>query len=166
MTSSLEQIKASIYDKCSLYISDYIDETESKSYGACTFTLADSNIVCRDAKVTAKKAGQFVTFWKRLQNGEISPFHESDLIDFYVVNVKTENKLGQFVFPRSVLIKKGIITTQSKEGKRAFRVYPAWDIPNNKQALKTKKWQLDFFYEVSKDVDINLITSLFTSCEK
>ena len=166
MTSNLKQIKASIYDKCSLYISDYHDELESKSYGACTFTLSGFDIICRDAKVTPKKVGQFVTFWKRLKSGEISPFHESDLIDFYVVNVKTENKLGQFVFPRSVLIKKGIISTQSKEGKRAFRVYPAWDTPNNKQALKTKKWQLDYFYEVSKDVDMDFITSLFTSCEK
>jgi len=166
MNTNLLKIKASIYDKCSLYISDYSDELESESYGACTFKLASYNVICRDAKVTPKKIGQFVTFWKRTQSGKISPFYESDLIDFYVVNVKTKNKLGQFAFPRSILIKKGIISTKSKEGKRAFRVYPAWDTPNNKQALKTTKWQLDFFYEVSKDVDMDLITSLFTSCKK
>lgn len=161
MNSNLLKIKASIYDKCSLYISDYSDELESESYGACTFKLASYNVICRDAKVTPKKIGQFVTFWKRMQSGEISPFHESDLIDFYVVNAKTENNFGQFVFPKSVLIEKGIISTDANEGKRAFRVYAPWDIPNNKQALKTKKWQLDYFYEVNNHVNMNFIKSLF-----
>ncbi|WP_035335953.1 MepB family protein [Dokdonia sp. PRO95] len=162
MTSNLQQIKASIYDKCSLIISNYKNELEGKVYGACTFKIAGFDIICRDAKVTPKKVGQFVTFWKRLESGEISPFHESDIIDFYVVNVKSEKNLGQFVFPKSTLIKKGIISTQTREGKRGFRVYPAWDTPNNKLALKTQKWQLDYFYEAKKVIDINLITSLYT----
>jgi hypothetical protein len=82
-----------------------------------------------------------VTFWKRTGNGPIEPFNESDQIDFYTVTMRSENKLGQFVFPKSLLIKKGIISTRKKEGKRAFRIYPNWYVAKNKQAERTQKWQ-------------------------
>ena len=67
-----------------------------------------------------KKVGQFVTFWKRTGNGPIEPFDEQDSVDYYVVNVRSAEAFGQFVFPREVLLKKGIISTVTKEGKRAF----------------------------------------------
>ena len=80
-----------------------------------------------------------MTFWKRNGDGPIEPLNETDQIDFNTVNVRTENELGQFVFPKSVLIKKGIISAERKEGKRAFRVYPNWDTAKNKQAERTQK---------------------------
>jgi len=101
--------------------------------------------VSRNARVTPTKIGQFVTLWKRLNNGPIQPFDASDQIDFVVVNVSTDNQLGQFVFPKKVLLEKGVFSTASKEGKRALRVYPLWDKPTSKQALKTQQWQLDYF---------------------
>ena len=58
-----------------------------------------------------------MTFWKRNGNGPIEPLIETDQIDFTTVNVRTENELGQFVFPKSVLIKKGMISVERKEGK-------------------------------------------------
>jgi len=90
-----------------------------------------------------------VTFWKRSNNGPIEPFSETDQIDFFVINVCVNNKWGQFVFPKSVLIKKGIISAGKKEGKRGFRVYSVWDIVANKQAERTQKWQLDYFFEIN-----------------
>jgi hypothetical protein len=105
--------------------------------------------------------GQFVTFWKRNGNGIIEPLEEADRIDFYAVSVRTEKEFGQFVFPKSVLIKKGIIATAKKEGKRAFRVYPNWDIAKNKQAERTQKWQLDYFYEINDSTDFKKVAELY-----
>ncbi|WP_345725264.1 MepB family protein [Sinomicrobium weinanense] len=161
MNSELAEIKNMIYDKCSLQISDFKTETESKEYEACQFELNGLIVICRNAKTTPKKTGQFVTFWKRNAKGPIEPFHETDPIDFYVVNVQTTNQQGQFVFPKSVLIKKGIISTDKKEGKRAFRVYPSWDVTNNKQAEQAQKWQLNYFYEINNATDLKRVIELY-----
>lgn len=161
MDKNLTQIKTEVYDNCSLQVSNFKLEAESKAYHACQFQLNGRNILSRNAKTTPKKVGQFVTFWRRAQNGSIEPFNESDSIDFYIVNVRTEHKLGQFVFPKSVLIKKGIISTQDKVGKRAFRVYPKWDVPNNKQAEQTQQWQLNYFYEINQSTDLQQVQALY-----
>ncbi|MGS2764101.1 MepB family protein [Sinomicrobium sp. M5D2P9] len=161
INSELAGIKKMIYDKCALQVSGFKTEPESKDYEACQFQLNGLNIICRNAKITPKKAGQFVTFWKRNGKGPIEPFHETDSMDFYVVNVQTTNQLGQFVFPKSVLIKKGIISTDKKEGKRAFRVYPSWDVTNNKQAEQTQKWQRNYFYEINNSTDLKRVIELY-----
>ncbi|MBY5958169.1 MepB family protein [Membranicola marinus] len=130
MDKNLYQIKTEIYDKCSLEISDF--KTESKEYNACRIELNGLHVLSRNAKITPNKVGQFVTFWKRNGSGPIEPFNEKDRVDFFAVNVRTENEFGQFVFPKSVLIKRGILSTEKKEGKRAFRVYPNWDTVKSK----------------------------------
>lgn len=161
MDHILTQIKTQVYDPCALEISNFRFENESKEYDASQFELNGIQIINRNAKITPKKVGQFVTFWKRNKNGPIEPLHENDSFDFFTVNVQNNNLLGQFVFPKSVLIKKGIISTQQKEGKRAFRVYPAWDIPKNKQAERTQKWQLEYFYHINDSIDFNRVKKLF-----
>lgn len=161
MNHNLLQIKTKVYDKCALELSGFEAASEGKEYHACRYQLSGRKIISRSAKVTPKKVGQFVTFWKRNNEGLTAPFDDSDQIDFYVVNVRTENNFGQFVFPKSVLIKKGIISTQHKEGKRAFRVYPCWDAVHNKQAERTQKWQLNYFYEINDDIDFNRVMGLF-----
>ena len=163
MDSTLKQIKKEVYDKCSLEISDFKIEAESKEYDASRFELSGRIIICRKAKVTPKKAGQFVTFWKRKENGPIEPFHVSDRFDYYVVNVQTEKESGQFVFPKSVLIRKGIVSTENKEGKRAVRVYPSWDVTKSKQAQQTQKWQLDYFFQITDSLGITKIRELYTN---
>ncbi|SFF98756.1 MULTISPECIES: MepB family protein [Salegentibacter] len=163
MDDHLNRIKTEIYEKCGLKISDFLLETESKEYEACRFDLNGRNIINRNAKITPKKVGQFVTFWKRIANGPIEPFNENDQFDFFTVNVKSENQFGQFVFPKSVLIKKGIISTDKKEGKRAFRVYPSWVIANNKQAERTQKWQLNYFYEITYTTDSKKVLRLYNT---
>ncbi|MDO6801945.1 MepB family protein [Wenyingzhuangia sp. 1_MG-2023] len=163
MDSNLNQIKWEVYEKSGLKITDFQTEKESKEYAACRFELNGLKIISRNSKITPKKVGQFVTFWKRNGNGPIEPFDENDLIDFYTVNVRSENKFGQFVFPKSVLIKKGIISTEKKEGKRAFRVYPNWDIAKNKQAEQTQKWQLNYFYLINNATDFKKVAELYKS---
>ena len=159
--NELNKIIKEIYKKCALEISDFQIEKESAEYDACQFNLNDLKIISRTAKITPKKAGQFVTFWKREINQPIAPFDETDAFDFFVVNIQNENRIGQFVFPKSILIQKGIISTSKKEGKRAFRVYPPWDVTTSKQALQSQKWQMDYFYEITDHIDLKKVITLY-----
>jgi len=161
MDSTLNQIKTEVYDKCSLEILAFKKELEGKEYDACQFELNGLKIICRSSKITPKKVGQFVTFWRRNKDGITEPFNEDDKIDFFVVNTISENNFGQFVFPKSELINKGIISTKTKDGKRGFRVYPKWDKTTNKQAEKTQKWQLNYFYEIKNSMDLKKVTELY-----
>lgn len=132
-------------------------EQEGKEYQACNFQLNNYSIICRTAKVTPKKAGQFVTFWKRDAEGITTPFDENDTFDFYVINVKDTYGMGQFVIPKAVLMEKGIISTSKKEGKRGFRVYPSWIKVSSKQAIKTQKWQLNYFMIIDPTLNIETV---------
>ena len=161
MNNLLKLIKTEVYDPLGYKIENLVQEDESAEYGACRFDLSGRNIICRNAKITPKKVGQFVTFWKRKENQPIEPFSESDLFDFYVVNVKTENEIGQFVFPKRILIQKGILSTPIKEGKRAFRVYPQWDLTKSKQAQKTQQWQMNYFFSINMSTDFNKVRELY-----
>lgn len=156
MENELVLTKDRIYDPCHWKLSSFEKEKESSDYAACRFKINDLNVAGRTAKVTPTKIGQFVTLWKRIANGPIQPFDNSDNIDLVVVNVKAENHLGQFIFPKAVLIERGIISQESKEGKRAFRVYPPWDITTSKQARKTQAWQSEFFLSLNSERPVDL----------
>ena len=162
MINSLEKIKSSIYNNCNFKVSNVIIDKESQEYEGCEFLLDEKIIIFRTSKITPKKIGQFVTFWKRNQKGITEPFSENDTIDFYVINVQFENKTGQFVFPKSVLIENEILSTSKKDGKRGFRVYPIWDKTINKQAVKTQKWQLNYFFEINENLDFSLVKKLYS----
>ena len=129
-------------------ISQATVELESSEYGACCFVLNNSNILFRTAKITPTKTGQFVTLWKRINQGPIQPFDNTDRIDLFIVSVRKDNHFGVFIFPKAVLISKEIVSDK-KEGKRAIRVYPPWDSATSKQAQKTQNWQLEYFLEIS-----------------
>lgn len=151
-----------LYKNLDFRISDFQREPESKEYAACRFKLNELNTVSRHAKITPKKVGQFVTFWKRSGDATITPFEEQDDFDLFVVTVKVDNELGQFIFPKSILIKKGIISTNQKEGKRAFRVYPSWDLPQSKQALQSQKWQLEYFCKIEESTENSRFSNLYS----
>lgn len=157
----MTEINTEIYRKCGLNISDFIIEPESEDYNACKFQVNGKQLISRTAKITPKKVGQFVTFWNRNKKGTTQPYFEKDNFHFYVINVKKENRMGQFVFPKAVLIAKGIVSTEKKDGKRGFRVYPVWDAVTNKQALKTQQWQLDYFFEIDSATDFKKVAELY-----
>lgn len=161
MNKILNKINTEIYDKCGLKISDFRAESESKEYDACQFELNGLKIVCRTAKITPKKVGQFVAFWKRNGKGITEPFSENDGFDFYVVNVSKENAFGQFIFPKAILVANGIVTTDKKDGKRGFRVYPIWDIVGNKQAKRTQRWQCNYFFIMQETTDLKRVKELY-----
>jgi len=161
LNKNLIEVKTKIYDKLSLNIANLNNELEGTEYDACQFELNGMKMISRSSKITPKKVGQFVTFWKRNQNGETEPYSENDQFDFYIINVKSGEHFGQFVFPKSELINKGFIITEKKGGKRGFRVYPVWDKTLNKQAEKTQKWQLNYFYEIDKTTDLKKVNELY-----
>ena len=166
----VQSIKKDVYDACDFNFSDFETEKESQEYSACSFKVNDSKVIFRNAKITPTKVGQFVTFWKRLPDAlpqtkpsPIQPFDTFDTFDFYVINVQKDDKWGQFVFPKSELIKQGIISTKIKEGKRGFRIYPLWDVPSSKQAVKSQSWQLKYFVYIDlSNIDINRFKKLYT----
>lgn len=157
----LLEIKDKVYDKCLLQITDFKVENESTDYDGCQFELNGVYVICRNAKITPKKNGQFVTFWRRNENRQTEPFNDADNFNYYIVNVRADNKLGQFVFPKSEMIKQGIVSSDSKVGKRAIRVYPPWDEAKSKQAENTQKWQIKYFYRIDYALDLEKVKKLY-----
>jgi len=154
-------IKELICTKCGFEVSNFVFNKESQDYDACTFEINSRKVIYRKAKITPTKSGQFVTLWKRDENGVTLPLDSNDEIDLVVIDTLSANQLGQFVFPRAVLVEKGILSNKRKEGKRGFRVYPLWDITTSKQAQKTQSWQLEYFLPYSKTIDINRAKRLY-----
>jgi hypothetical protein len=156
-------VKKVLSNNSNFEITQPVLEPESSEYGACTFVLNNLNVRYRTAKITPTKTGQFVTLWKRINQGPIQPFDSNDPIDLFIISTRKDNHFGLFIFPKSIGIEKGIVTNGNKEGKRAIRVYPPWDVTSSKQAQKTQKWQLDYFLEIPQDqtMDLNRAKLLF-----
>jgi hypothetical protein len=154
--------KEILFDSCNFKINQPVLEPESSEYGACTFVLNNLTIRYRTAKITPTKTGQFVTLWKRINHSPIQPFDSTDPIDLFIISVRKNDHFGMFIFPKSVLIAKEIVSDK-KEGKRAIRVYPPWDVTTSKQAQKTQKWQSDYFLNMPQDqtMDLNRAKLLF-----
>lgn len=137
-----------IYEPAGLMCKNLHKEAESEEYGAFRFEINNRRIIFRTGKITSTKIGQFVTLWKRIGKGPILPYGLEDFIDLFVISVREAEHFGQFVFPKIVLYEKGILSKEGEGGKRAMRVYPPWDITDNRQAKKTQIWQLMYFYEI------------------
>jgi len=140
-------------------------EAESADYGACVFEVNGCSIRFRVAKITPTKIGQFVTLWKRVGNGPIQPFDISDSVDSFVVSTRKNKHFGQFVFPKSALVKHGIVSKEGVGGKRGIRIYPPWDKAISSQARKTQNWQLEYFLEIPIDraIDRDRLRVLYSS---
>lgn len=149
--SDLKTIKEQVYDTCGFELTNLILRKESLEYAACSFELDGRIVEYRASKITPTKTGQFVTVWKRDQNGITAPFDSSDGIDFIVISSKSGSNIGQFIFPATVLADKGIISQNRKGGKRGIRVYPPWDKVTSKQAEKTQSWQSNYFVSIRDD---------------
>lgn len=156
--------KSLLYDKCGFELTEPIAENESSEYGACRFKLNGNKIQFRVSKITPTKTGQFVTIWQRDQHGVTQPFHEADELDFIIICSRSGDTFGQFIFPKAVLVEKGIIAGKGKEGKRGIRVYPPWDKPTNKQAEKTQSWQTKYFFQSDNNnsADVNAVKKLLS----
>lgn len=163
LPTNLQAVKKLVYDPNGFEMTHLKVDTESIAYDACTFSLDDLLIIHRTSKITPTKSGQFVTLWKRNNKEITTPFDSKDPFDFIVITAKNDNQLGQFIFPKSVLINKGIISHNGKSGKRGIRIYPPWTLTSNKQATITQQWQANYFLPIEqRKTNFDLTKKLFT----
>ncbi len=147
--SLFEQINAKL-SEANLIATDFILEKESQEYDACRFKIKERQFHFRKSKITPKKEGLFVTFWKRIPSGIIAPFDEHDDFSCLIITVETEMDSGWLLFPKDLLLERNIISTPLKEGKRGFRIYPPSSAPKSKQGLTSQNWQIQYFASITQ----------------
>ncbi|VDH17459.1 MepB protein [Algoriella xinjiangensis] len=140
-----------------LKINSLEKDVECDDYFGYNLHVNQTNIKFRKAKITPKKVGQFVTLWQRNNENQTEPFSVNNQFKLYIIAVEDADKRGFFIFSKEILAEKNILSTEKKEGKRGFRVYPDWVIPTNKQAEKTKNWQTDYFIEITENNQVDFI---------
>ncbi|WP_018759047.1 MepB family protein [Paenibacillus terrigena] len=145
--SALTYVNEIFYEPNHLKINSIREETQNSEYGAGIFQLDSKSVRFRVAKITPTKTGQFVAFWEKDFDNKNQAFSYENAPDLLVINTFTNNNhdLGQFVFPKELLVNHNILKTATSKGKMAIRVYPSWDTPTSKQAIATQKWQLPYF---------------------
>ena len=154
--NDLQLAEKLLYSECGFHLQHLVWNPESTNYGACSFELNNYKIQYRVANITPTKIGQFVAIWKRNNSGITAPFDVADSLDFLIISVRDSENFGQFVFPKSVVVAKGIFSQNEKGGKRGIRVYAPWDKPENKQAIKTQAWQEHYFVTIKEDFSEDL----------
>lgn len=141
-----------VYKPNNLMITNLKEEKQNSEYAGGMFYLNNKSVRFRVSKITPNKVGQFVSFWEKDENMRNKAFSYDTAPDLLVITCINENKLGQFIFPKAILLKEKILRTQSQTGKMAMRIYPVWDTTVSNQAKKSQMWQLQYFVDLS---DIN-----------
>ena len=151
LINELSTLEKLIFDAKGFELDNIHEDKECREYLGYNFQLKSQPIKFRKAKKTPKKVGQFVTLWKRNLTGQTIPFDIEDDFDFYIIMTSDAYLMGIFVFPKAVLATMGLLSSCHGAGKRGFRLYPGWDIPVSSQALKTQKWQNEYFIDITKE---------------
>ncbi|MEI5908719.1 MepB family protein [Bacillus spongiae] len=162
---ALTHLNEIIYEPNHLTLKSIQEEKQNSNYGAGTFQLASRSVRFRIAKKTPTKVGQFVSFWEKDENNKNQPFSYEQAPDLLVINTSMNiNEFGQFIFPKGILYKQNIFKTNTTNGKMAMRVYPSWDSPTSKVAIKTQEWQLPYFIDMSNtdNLPIQKILELYS----
>ena len=149
MIKELRQLEALFLESYQLHISNVQPDNTFVDYLGHDFKIDAANVKFRKAKLTPKKNGLFVTLWYRNEAGITTPFHLENSVDFYLIFTEDNDQQGCYIFPKAILAKNNILSTNAKEGKRGFRVYPDWCKPESKQAEKTQKWQNEYFVNLA-----------------
>ena len=145
----LNYVNKRIYEPNGLSVASAQEEKQNEKYGAGILMLCSKTVRFRVANITPNKLGQFVACWEKDENNKNQPFLYEHAPDLLVITVfKNQHEFGQFVFPKEVLIRQNILRSASTKGKMALRVYPSWDNPSSKQAVKTQNWQLPYFVDI------------------
>ncbi|MDJ1110566.1 MepB protein [Staphylococcus casei] len=138
-------------------------EQWNQEYEAFNFEFSGVKFKSRLAKKTPKKVGYFVAFWCKNEINKNRPFNFKESKDKLIINILDGSKKGQFIFPKELLFKKGIISSEKHKGKMAIRVYPSWERDLNKTAVSTQKWQIPYFLDFTKGFDEEKIKELYLS---
>lgn len=124
-------------------------ELQNAEYEGFTANIANLSIRSRKAKRTPKKAGFFVAFWEKDNQGTNQAYSTLESPDKLIIQISEEAYSGQFIFPKKILQERGVLRTNTTSGKMAMRVYPNWCKDLNKTAQKTKNWQVPYFIDFS-----------------
>lgn len=136
-------------------------EVQNNDYEAVTFSIGKQTFRSRRAKKTPKKSGYFVVFWEKDGNNQNQPYESIAAPDKLVITVFDQEKIGQFIFPKEILLKKRILSQGEIKGKMAMRVYPNWVEELNKTAAATQKWQREFFVDLTDRFDSKRLDALY-----
>ena len=148
--TALSYVNKMIYEPNELTVKWVQEEKQNSKYGAGTFGLSSRTVRFRVANITPPKVGQFVAIWEKDVSNKNQPYTYVETPDLLVIiTFKNANKFGQFIFPKEILFKQNILRSSSTKGKMAIRVYSSWDKPTSEQAMKTQKWQLPYFVDMS-----------------
>ncbi|PGS43787.1 mep operon protein MepB [Bacillus cereus] len=147
--NAIRNLNNIIYKPNELIITNLKGEQQNAEYAGCLFHLNNKTIRFRVSKITPNKIGQFVSFWEKDDSLKNQAFAYEAAPDLLVITCFDDNKLGQFIFPKEILLKEKILKTQSQKGKMAMRIYPLWDTPVSNQAKKSQMWQLQYFVDLS-----------------
>lgn len=156
------------------YISQYAADLKSAKnlFTDKCWLVAEQKICMGLAHQTPKKIGQFFIFYQYCNKKTVS-FKDNE-VDYLVVVYKEQSseyiennshpdktRHGYFIFNTEILIKQGILATAEQRGKWAFRVYAPWCKTDSYQAIKTQKWQCEYFYHYPECITIlsNIISS-------
>ncbi|GAA4366788.1 MepB family protein [Paeniglutamicibacter cryotolerans] len=130
-------------------------DPQGARYAAHSIRLGGLAWAYRQALVTPKKAGAFVTLWRRSESGPIRPLLASDGLDGALIHLVDALGSGLFVLPFEALERHGIATVPGREGKRGFRIYAPWTPCPGNQARRTRDWQREYFLEAEKSGLLN-----------
>ena len=86
----------------------YVLEEWNQQYEAVEIKTRNGHFKSRLAQKTPNKRLLFA-MWKKDENNTNVPFTEDDLENQLIVNIVDDNRRGQFIFPKDILIKKGIL---------------------------------------------------------
>lgn len=160
----VEKLDRMIYKPNNLFITNQKEEKQNSEYAGGIFQLNNRSIRFRVSKITPNKIGQFVSFWEKDASMRNQAFSYDSAPNLLVITCIADNKLGQFIFPKEILLKEKILKTQNQKGKMAMRVYPIWDKPVSNQAKKSQRWQLQYFVDLSdsKNAAIHKLLNLYS----
>lgn len=140
-------------------------EEQNKAYEGVTFSIGKQTFRSRKAKITPKKLGYFVVFWEKDDQNKNQPYDVLTAPEKLVITVFDQEKIGQFIFPKEILLKKRILSHGEINGKMALRVYPTWIEGLNKVATATQKWQSPFFIDLTDECDAEKLKMLYFDLE-
>lgn len=151
----LMYVNDTLYRPNELKVSSVQEEPQNSKYCGVKFKLNSKSIRFRLAHTTEKKAGQFVSFWEKDEKNRNQAYGFDRATDLLVINTFGKGDyFGQFVFPKEVLLDKGILKNGPIKGKMGMRVYPSWDEVTSDQARASQTWQGKFFIDFGEDKEI------------
>lgn len=154
----LRTVLAALENEAKLSI---LREDQNSKYEGTVFQLNGYSYRMRLAKLTPKKQGYFVAVWEKNAAGKNQAFGYEQSPGKLIIAVVDGEKCGQFIFPKDVLLKRGILKNAKQKGKMAFRVYPSWIENLNETAKNTQAWQREYFIDLTEQRNIEKLNSLY-----